>query len=136
MFLALQWSIKLFYVSTLRQFFHVLLVFEQTEILSAYVIVVDSLAFFHFVNILFFTLHVNLLFFISLASVQIYIQIVPLCAYNNVRKQVYMAFELGLFQQVSKDKFILQWHLLFNLTRVLPKLNLFKIVFATKIVCF
>ena len=91
MFLALQWSIKLFYVSTLRQFFHVLPVFEQTEIFSAYVAVFDSsLAFFHFVN---------LLFFISLASVQIYIQIVPLCAYNNVRKQVYMAFELGLFNK-------------------------------------
>ena len=35
-----------------------------------------------------------------LASVQIYIQIVPLCNYNdNIRKQVYMAFKHGLFNK-------------------------------------
>ena len=68
----------------------------------------------------------NLVFIISLTSVQIYIQIVPLCDCNNnnIRKQVYVAFEHG--QQVSKDKFILQRHLIFNLTRILPKFNLFE----------
>ena len=35
-----------------------------------------------------------------------------------------MAFELG--QQVSKDKFILQRHPFFNLTRILPKFNPFQ----------
>ena len=41
--------------------------------------------------------------FISLASVQIYIQVVPLCdCNNNIRKQVYMAFEQGLFNSTSK----------------------------------
>ena len=66
------------------------------------------------------------MFIIPLTSVQIYIQIVPLCDCNNnnIRKQVYMAFEHG--QQVSKDKFILQRHLIFNLTRILPKFNLFE----------
>ena len=40
---------------------------------------------------------------ISLASVQIYIQVVPLCdCNNNIRKQVYMAFEQGLFNSTSK----------------------------------
>ena len=41
--------------------------------------------------------------FISLASVQIYIQVVPLfdCD-NDIRKQVYMAFEQGLFNSTSK----------------------------------
>ena len=58
--------------------------------------------------------------FISLASVQIFIQIVPLCNYdNNIRKQVYMAFEHG--QQVSKDKFILQRDPFFNLTRIFER---------------
>ena len=39
---------------------------------------------------------------ISLASVQIYIQIVTLCNYNNnnnVRKQIHMAFGHGLFNK-------------------------------------
>ena len=37
----------------------------------------------------------NLVCFISFASVQLYIQIVPLCDYdNNIRKQVYMAFNM------------------------------------------
>ena len=41
--------------------------------------------------------------FISLASVQIYIQVVPLCdCNNNIRKHVYMAFEQGLFNSTSK----------------------------------
>ena len=41
--------------------------------------------------------------FISLASVQMYIQVVPLCDCNdNIRKQVYMAFEQGLFNSTSK----------------------------------
>ena len=41
--------------------------------------------------------------FISWASVQIYIQVVPLCdCYNNIRKQVYMAFERGLFNSTRK----------------------------------
>ena len=41
--------------------------------------------------------------FISLASVQIYIQVVSLCdCNNNIRKQVYMAFEHGLFNSTSK----------------------------------
>ena len=41
--------------------------------------------------------------FISLASVQIYIQVVPLCdCNNNIRKQVYMALEQGLFNSTSK----------------------------------
>ena len=41
--------------------------------------------------------------FISLASVQIYIQVVLLCdCNNNIRKQVYMAFEQGLFNSTSK----------------------------------
>ena len=41
--------------------------------------------------------------FISLASVQIYIQVVPLCdCNNNIRKQVYMDFEQGLFNSTSK----------------------------------
>ena len=63
---------------------------------------------------------VNLIFIVFLASVQIYIQIVPLCDYyNNIGKQVYMAFEHG--QQVSKDKFLLQRDPFFNLTRILPK---------------
>ena len=65
--------------------------------------------------------------FISLASVQIYIQVVLLCNCNNnnIRKQVYMAFEQGLFNstQVSKDKFILQRNQLFNLTRTLTNQN-------------
>ena len=40
---------------------------------------------------------------ISLASVQIYIQVVPFCdCNNNIRKQVYMAFEQGLFNSTSK----------------------------------
>ena len=60
--------------------------------------------------------------FISLASVQIYIQVVPLCdCDNNIRKQVYMGFEqvkVFLIQQVGKDKFILQRDQLFNLTRI------------------
>ena len=59
--------------------------------------------------------------FISLASVQIYFQVVPLCdCNNNIRKQVYMGFEqvkVFIIQQVSKDKFILQRDQLFNLTR-------------------
>ena len=41
--------------------------------------------------------------FISLASVQMCIQVVPLCdCNNNIRKQVYMAFEQGLFNSTSK----------------------------------
>ena len=39
----------------------------------------------------------------SLASGQIYIQVVPLCdCNNNIRKQVYMAFEQGLFNSTSE----------------------------------
>ena len=46
---------------------------------------------------------VKFVYFISLASVQIYIQAVPLCdCNNNIRKQVYMAFEQGLFNSTSK----------------------------------
>ena len=42
----------------------------------------------------------NLAYFVSLVSVQLYIQIVPLCYYNNnKRKQVYMAFEHGLLNK-------------------------------------
>ena len=65
--------------------------------------------------------------FISLASVQIYIQVVPLCdCNNNVRKQVYMALnKVFLIQQVSKDVFILQRDQLFNLTRTLTKFRFF-----------
>ena len=65
--------------------------------------------------------------FISLASVQIYIQVVLLCdCSNNIRKQVYMAFEQGLFNSISsKDKFILQRDHLFNLTRTLTKFSFF-----------
>ena len=41
--------------------------------------------------------------FIGLASVQIYVQAVPLCdCNNNIRKQVYMAFGQGLFNSTSK----------------------------------
>ena len=41
--------------------------------------------------------------FISLASVQVYIQVVLLCdCNNNIRKQVYMAFEQGLLNSTSK----------------------------------
>ena len=41
--------------------------------------------------------------FISLASVQIYIQVVSLCDCNNnnIRKQFYMAFEQGLLNSTS-----------------------------------
>ena len=40
----------------------------------------------------------KLIYFISLASVQIYIYMVPLCDYkSNVRKQAYMALEAGPF---------------------------------------
>ena len=61
---------------------------------------------------------------ISLASVQIYIQVVPLCdCNNNIRKQVYMV--VFLIQQVSKDKFILQRDQLFNLSRRLTKFRVF-----------
>ena len=44
--------------------------------------------------------------FISFASVYFYIQIVPVCDYNdNLRKRVYMAFEHGLFKMVfSRSK--------------------------------
>ena len=43
---------------------------------------------------------INLEKFISFASVYFYIQIVPLCDYNNnIRKQVHMAFEHGLFNK-------------------------------------
>ena len=45
-----------------------------------------------------------------------------------------MAFELG--QQVSKDKFILQRHPFFNLTRILPKFNPFQCsALHTNVVC-
>ena len=41
--------------------------------------------------------------FISLASVQMHIQVVPLCdCNNNIRKQVYMAFERALFNSRGK----------------------------------
>ena len=41
--------------------------------------------------------------FISMASVQMYIQVVPLCdCNNNIRKQVYVAFEQVLFNSTSK----------------------------------
>ena len=41
--------------------------------------------------------------FIPFASVQIYIQVVPLCdCNNNIRKQVYMAFGQGFFNSTSK----------------------------------
>ena len=46
---------------------------------------------------------VKFVFFMSLASVQMYIQVVLLCdCNNNIRKQVYMAFEQGLFISTSK----------------------------------
>ena len=46
---------------------------------------------------------VKFVYFISLASVQMHIQVVPLCdCNNNIRKQVYMAFEQGLFNSTSK----------------------------------
>ena len=64
--------------------------------------------------------------FIPLASVQIYVQVVPLCdCNNNIRKQVYMAFEQGLFNSTSKNMFILQRDQLFNLTRTLTKFSFF-----------
>ena len=55
----------------------------------------------------------------SLTSVQIYIQIVPLCDFNdnNIRKQIHMASEHG--QQVSKDKVYASKRFVFNLTRTL-----------------
>ena len=41
--------------------------------------------------------------FIFLASVQMHIQVVPLCdCDNNIRKQVYMAFEQALFNSTGK----------------------------------
>ena len=46
---------------------------------------------------------VKFMCFTSLASVQICIQVVPLCdCNNNIRKQVYMAFEQGLLNSTSK----------------------------------
>ena len=40
---------------------------------------------------------------------QICIQIVPLCDYNNnIRKQVHMTFEHGLFNKLVKITFMLQ----------------------------
>ena len=50
---------------------------------------------------------VKFVHFISMASVQIYIQVVPLCdCNNNVRKQVYMAFEQGLYNSASKQRYV------------------------------
>ena len=45
---------------------------------------------------------VKFVYFICLASVQMYIQVVPLCDCNNIRKQVYMAFEQCFFNSTSK----------------------------------
>ena len=46
---------------------------------------------------------VKVLCFISLARVQMYVQVVPLCdCNNNIGKQVYMAFEQGLFNSTSR----------------------------------
>ena len=75
---------------------------------------------------------------ISLASVQIYIQIVTLCNYNNnnnVRKQIRMAFEYGLFsKQVSKDKVYASKRFVFNLTRMLlTKMHCFQAFCLTDI---
>ena len=61
--------------------------------------------------------------FISLASVQIYIQVVPLCN-NNIRKRVYMAFEQGLFNSTSKKRYVhTSKRSPFNLTRTLTKFS-------------